>query len=149
MDVEWLILADAAQVVGGKVYLIGGGWETLVVNQFPAQQYLAIAASFRVPWNETNQRHSVEIEIQNEDGRSFVRFQGQIEVGRPPGIPLGCDQRAQLAFACVLPFEAPSNFVIVASIEGQEMKRTPFRVVSGAPAIPSRLAGDRDSGKDL
>ncbi len=33
------------------------------------------------------------------------------------------------------------NFVIIARIEGQEMKRTPFRVISGAPAIPSRLAG--------
>ena len=29
MDVEWLILADAAQVNGNKLYLLEGGWDRL------------------------------------------------------------------------------------------------------------------------
>lgn len=137
MDVEWLILADSAQVVGNKLYLLGGGWETLVVNTaFPVQQYCSVAASFRVPWNETNQRHSIEIEVQNKDGQSIVQYRGQIEVGRPPGIPLGADQRTQLAFAFVLTFEGPGPFAIVARVEGQEMKRTTFRVIGGVSPLP-------------
>ena len=31
-SIEWLILADAAEVVGGKLYLMGGGWDRLTVN---------------------------------------------------------------------------------------------------------------------
>jgi len=39
MEVEWLILADAAQVVGNKLYLMGGGWDKLTINNvFPADQ---------------------------------------------------------------------------------------------------------------
>ena len=32
MEVEWLILADSAQVIGNKLYLLGGGWDQLAVN---------------------------------------------------------------------------------------------------------------------
>jgi hypothetical protein len=137
MDVEWLILADAAQVVGNKLYLLGGGWETLVVNAgFPIQQHCAVAASIRVPWNETNQRRNVEIEIADEDGRPLVQLAGQVEVGRPPGIPLGADQRTQLAFGVVLSFPTPGAYVVIARIDGEEMKRTSFRVMAGTRAPP-------------
>src|SRR3990172_2955485 len=133
MQVEWLILADAAQVVGGKLYLMGGGWDVLTVNsEFPRQQHCAIAAAFKVPWNETNQRHNVEIEIAHEDGRTLGKIQGQIEVGRPPGIPLGSDQRAQLAAELNLKFETAGTYVIIPRIEGQEGSRVQFRVVAGA-----------------
>lgn len=142
MDVEWLILADAAQVVGGKLYLLGGGWENLVVNApFPTQQLCAIAASFRVPWNETNQRHNVEVEVAHEDGQVLVQMGGQIEVGRPPGIPLGQEQRAQLAFSAVLTFERPGTYVVVGRVEGQEMLRVPFNVIAGPLAAGISRSG--------
>src|SRR5688500_1930861 len=42
MEVEWLILADSAQVIGGKLFLLGGGWDVLTVNtSFPWQQRCA------------------------------------------------------------------------------------------------------------
>ena len=45
MEIEWLILADAAQVTGNKLYLLGGGWDRLNVNRdFPVNQHCAIAA---------------------------------------------------------------------------------------------------------
>ena len=31
MEVDWLILADSAQVTGGKLYMLGGGWDRLTV----------------------------------------------------------------------------------------------------------------------
>ncbi len=33
MDVEWLILADAAQVNGNKLYLLEGGWDRLTITR--------------------------------------------------------------------------------------------------------------------
>ena len=98
MDVEWLIIADAAQVVGGKLYLLGGGYDRVTLpKQPPAPHNMAVAVAFRVSWIETNVKHDFELEVLDGDGNQIVRGSGQFEVGRPLGIPPGQDQRAQMA----------------------------------------------------
>jgi hypothetical protein len=132
MQVEWLILADSAQIVGGKLYLLGGGWDTLNIgSSFPHRRHLGIAASFRVPWNETNQRHDVSIEVMTEDMEQLAKIDAQLEIGRPAGIPAGTDQRAQLAAEMNIEFKKAGNFVIIAKTAGadEHEARTTFRVV--------------------
>ena len=69
MDVEWLIIADAAQVVGGKLYLLGGGYDRVTLpKQPPAPHNMAVAVAFRVSWIETNVKHDFELEILDGDG---------------------------------------------------------------------------------
>lgn len=137
MEVEWLVLADSAQVVGNKLYLLGGGWDRLTVNrQFPLDQRCAVALAVRVPWNETNQKHAFEVEVVTEEPateapKSLVKAAGQFEVGRPPGIPLGQDQRFQMALEVNLRIETPGTKTIVARVDGQEMRRVHFNVVPG------------------
>ena len=88
MDVEWLIIADAAQVVGGKLYLLGGGYDRVTLpKQPPAPHNMAVAVAFRVSWIETNVKHDFELEILDGDGHRIVRGNGQFEVGRPPRNP--------------------------------------------------------------
>ena len=133
MEVEWIILADAAEVVNNKLYVIGGGWENLTVNSTLPHLYpCAIAAAFRVPWNETNQQHNVEIAIDNQDGQELLKVEGQVEVGRPPGIPLGSAQRVQMAIKLGLPIEQFGTYGIIARIEGEERRRVAFNIVPGA-----------------
>ena len=139
MQVEWLILADSTQVVGNKLYLMGGGWDRLTVNkEFPTERRLVIALAIKVPWNRTNERHEFEIEIASEDAAPIAKLGGSFEVGRPPGIPPGQDQRIQLALEANLKFARPGSFVIVAKLDGKEGQRVPFHVMSvaGAP-IPA------------
>ncbi len=134
MDVEWLILADAAQVVGGKLYLLGGGWDVLnVATAFPVQQRCTIAAAFTIPWTETNQPHDVAIDITDSDGSSLGTISGRVEVGRPPGLPQGSGQRAQLAAEIGLTFPTLGTYVITARVNGIEAKRVTFRVQGTAP----------------
>ncbi len=134
MEVEFLILADAAEAVNGKLYMLGGGWDVLTINRpLPYQQPFAIAAGLLVPWNATNQRHDVEVEIQTDDGEVAVKMAGQLELGRPPGLPTGHPQRVVLTFSGFMNIAAPGTFAIVAKIQGQESKRVSFRVVSLAP----------------
>jgi len=141
MEVEFLILADSAEAVGGKLYMLGGGWDVLTINSaFPAQHPFAIALGLSVPWNETNQRHNVSVEITSDDGQQAATMSGQLEVGRPPGIPLGQPQRVVIAMNGALRAEKPGSFVIVAKVEGQEAKRVPFRIVAG-PGVTAPAAG--------
>jgi hypothetical protein len=138
VEVEWLILADYTEIIGGKLYLMGGGWDRLTVNSaFPLTKPVGMAAAFRVPWNETNQPQNVEIEIQSDDGESVGKVGAQFEVGRPPGMKAGQNQRFQLAANVPLTLREPGGYVIVARVEGQEAGRVPFNVLAG-PALEAR-----------
>jgi hypothetical protein len=140
MEVEWLILADAAQVVGNKLYLLGGGWDRLTVNKpFPVSQRCALAMSINVDWNETNQKHTFELEILAEDQtteqpKSIMKAGGQFELGRPPGISPGQQQRFQVALDMTLPIESAGMKTVIARVEGKELRRLNFNVNEGPGA---------------
>ena len=133
VNIEWLILADAAQVVSNKLYVMGGGWDRYTSKRgFPAQIQFAVAVSLKVPWHQTNKKHNFELEIATEDGQTIKRIDGQFEVGRPPGIQAGTDQRVQLALNGNLKVEKPGIFALIGRVTGQEGARTAFTVLDGS-----------------
>ena len=147
MEVEWLILADYAEIIGGKLYLTGGGWDRLTVNTgFPFTKPIGLAAAFRVPWNDTNRPQNVEIEIQSDDGASIGKMGAQFEVGRPPGMKPGQSQRFQLAANLPLTLGAPGSYVVVARVEGQEASRVPFNVTAGPMLQARQQPGNPERG---
>ncbi len=55
MEIEWLILADAAEIVNGKLYMMGGGWNRITANsELPLTKSFGISISVTVPWSHTN-----------------------------------------------------------------------------------------------
>lgn len=140
MEAEWVILADHVDSINNKLYMNGGGWETMTVSTLPAPHNLAVAVAFSVPWNETNQVHKFEVEIGNEDGGPVAHIEGQMEVGRPAGIPIGNSQRVQAAFNLGLTFEKLGNYFVAARIEGRESKRTRFTVLAGGPLVSQSMS---------
>jgi len=138
LDVEWLILADAAQVVGNKLNLIGGGWDRLNISNFPANHAMGLAMSIQVPWHQTNERHAFEIEITSEDGQSIQKAGGSFEVGRAPGTVPGQDQRLQVAVGAIMQFAAPGTFVVIARIDEEEKKRVVFNVLGSERPVANR-----------
>ena len=133
MEIEWLMIADAAEVVGNKLYVLGGGWDRLTIRSgFPLNRQIGIALSFKVPWAETNERHQFEIEVATDDAESLHKAGGEIEVGRPPGIPPGADQRVQMAVTAHIQFKQAGQYVIIARVDGEDSKRVVFSVVNAA-----------------
>jgi hypothetical protein len=90
-----MLLADAAQEVRGKLYILGGGWSVTGPDVPP----MALAIKLDVPWSDANASHAFELALVDTDGRPVraddeageVRIGGSFEVGRPPGLPLGSD----------------------------------------------------------
>ena len=86
-----MLLADAAQVSEGKLYILGGGW----TFTGPGPQPSAIAMHFEIPWNETNRRHHWRLDLVDSDDDPVtingepVVLRGAMEAGRPPGTPPG------------------------------------------------------------
>lgn len=99
-----MMLCDAAQEVGGKLYVLGGGWTNLLNPDVPSNMALAVILHF--DWNEANKRHAMELELQNDEGEVIeaeegtpVRITTNVEVGRPPGVKPGSEINAALASA--------------------------------------------------
>ena len=96
-----MLLADAAQEVQGKLYILGGGWSVTGPDVPP----MALAIKLDVPWSDANASHGFELALVDTDGRAVkvddgtdgtdgtreVRIGGNFEVGRPPGLPPGSD----------------------------------------------------------
>jgi len=90
-----LMLADAAQAIDNKLYLLGGGWSVTGPDPSPS----ALAISLKVPWDEANRRHDMVVELLDSDGHPVVvggggedrpvAIESQFEVGRPPGLRPG------------------------------------------------------------
>lgn len=132
LEIDFFILADRAEAVNGKLYLMGGGWDRNLINDINQPVLLSFAVGILVPWNATNQTHTLEITIENADGtRHDFKLEAQFNQGRQPWLTLGETQRVTLAIPGVgIKFSKPGNYVAIARINGTPMKRTGFHLVS-------------------
>jgi hypothetical protein len=96
MEISHALLADYADVVNGKLYLMGGGWDRFFAPNVPVQMRVAIAVGVRIGWEETNKPVPVRIALEDDDGAELMHIDGQVNVGRPPNLPPGSDQLAQM-----------------------------------------------------
>src|SRR5690348_3526788 len=97
LQVDYLVLADAADAMNGKLYILGGGWDRIGAASFPvAHPQLAAAIRLRCPWNDTNTPHEFELDVLDEDGNSILPepgpIRGRVSVGRSPTTVPGDDQ---------------------------------------------------------
>ena len=95
MQVEFVMLADAAQVVGGKLYVLGGAWNLYRATAFPTQAPIALVASILVDRSEAGSRHAVRLTVADEAGIPIVpTLDWTIEVANTEG---AVPQRSLLA----------------------------------------------------
>ena len=120
LEIDFVILADAAQVVGNKLYTLGGGWNLYHGQQYPLVFPFAIAVGILIPWSETNRKHRFEMIIRASEGKEMVKGEGEFEIGREVGIPAGMTQRATVAINGQLPLESPGTYEIVVKIPGDQ-----------------------------
>jgi hypothetical protein len=128
-----MLLCDAAQETGGKLYILGGGWTNLLQPDAPVNMALAIILHFE--WNEANRQHPIEITLQTSDGEVFEHTEGQplrvttaVEVGRPPGLKPGTEINAPLASAFNGISLPTGGYVWILRTGEQLLARSPFSV---------------------
>ena len=137
MDIAHALLADYAEIVNGKLYLMGGGWDRWFAPAVPVQVRLAIAVGVRVGWEETNKTIPIRMWVEDDDGAELVRIEGQVNVGRPPGLPPGSDQLSQMAANVPLNIPHHGGFrvrIVAGEDEGAIERRLAFRVEERRPA---------------
>lgn len=133
MEIDYLLLAEHAEVTGGKLYLMGGGWDTMNVAEAPASVRLILAAGVRVEWDETNVAVPLLVRVDDDDAQEVFRLEGQMNVGRPPHLPSGTSQLSQMTFALALKLPRFGGYrVSLTAGTGENPVRR---------SIPFRLAG--------
>ncbi len=125
---DFVILADAAQVQGEKLYVLGGGWSHIWAKEFPSQHQMSVAAGILVPWMETNQRHQFKVVVRLEDGATLGQIGGEFEQGRAAGLPAGTTQRVMLSINVTIKLERPAEAMVDLLLDGTLAKSVPFRI---------------------
>jgi hypothetical protein len=89
MKIEYALLADAAQAAGGKIYVLGGGWNLFRSPSYPAPVQLAIAIGLGFTSSEIGIKYPLNVVIADEAGVAIVpEMKGQVETGQPaPDVP--------------------------------------------------------------
>lgn len=133
--IEFLILANHAEVRDGLLNLLGGGWiehRRRVPKGGPTPiSHFGIGVSVLVDWNDTNRRHHLTIRIENADGQEIAKIEGDVEVGRPPGIQPGSSQRTVLAFNVDTRWPSAGTYRVVARLgdQSETEREVAFRVL--------------------
>ena len=122
-----MMLADSAQAVAGKLYVLGGGWS--ITGPEPAPS--AIAIKLDVPWDRAEETHHWMLTLVDADGAPVLlpasddeqqplRLEGEIEVMRvaesAPGIPLDWAMAINIG---PLPLAPGKRYVWELSIDGE------------------------------
>jgi hypothetical protein len=134
--IEFVMVADHAEVANNKLYVHGGAWTDIPQPTGPDGKpvviHMGIAASVLVGWNETNRRFPLRISVMHEDGQIVARIEAQIEAGRPPGIPAGSDLRSLIGISANLAFPRLGTYEIRTELnpeeEEHEVRTASFRV---------------------
>ena len=123
-----MLLADAAQVADGKLYILGGGWSITGPEPVPS----AVAIKVGVDWHEFNVAHHWELFLDDADGQ-LVRFEtpegvqtievrGDFSATEPAGVPAGTPVDVPIAVNFgPIPLAPGSRFTWRLVIDGESL----------------------------
>lgn len=132
MRLTTAMLADAAQVQGGKLYVIGGGFDTISARSLPVvHRNLTLAMVAEIEPDERHRDLEIAISLVDEDGRGLeVEAKGKLRVGAPPNLPPGATSIVPIVSPFHnVQFPDAKGYAFVVSFEDQEIARVRFRVV--------------------
>ena len=132
MRLTTAMLADAAQVQGGKLFVLGGGFDTISARSLPVvHRSLAVALVAVVSPEERHRDLEIVIGLMDEDGQSLgVEAKGKLRVGAPPNLPPGSSSVVPIVTPFYnVRFPDAKGYAFVVSYDEEELARVTFRVV--------------------
>jgi len=130
MDIEYALIADYAEIVAGKLYVMGGGWDSTTTSDVPTGIRMAVAVGVRLGWEETNTAIPVEMTVHDDDAQELVRVNGAVQVGRSADLLPGTTQLAQIAINLQLNLPTFGGYRVRVVVGAGDVTRSlPFRLV--------------------
>jgi hypothetical protein len=130
-EVEYLILADHVEALNGKLYMMGGGWDTIFVANMQTPAPLSIACGALIPYTETDEDHQLTLSILTADGEPVAPpLAVGFRTGRAPTLERGAPTHVPFAIKAAFVFPSPGSYTVVAAVNGrtETQRRLPFYV---------------------
>lgn len=131
--VDSFLLADSAQVVDGKLYVLGGGWNAVHLRG-PDDPFdvITVAGRILVPWQRSDRNLDFLISLDHEDSEAMLaapRLWTTLQPQRSPETPQSAETATPFAFKLFgLTFPRAGAYAFVIRHEGEELARTRFQV---------------------
>ena len=115
MKIEYALLADAAQAVGGKIFVLGGGWNLFRAANYPAPVHFAIAMGLGFTSDEVGTKFPLNVVIADEAGVPIIpEMKGQVETGQlAPDLPKAASVKIPVAININMSVPHPGTYGIV------------------------------------
>lgn len=129
---ECFMVCDAAQTHDGKIFILGGGWDRLLVRQFPSEHRFVLAVKLAIPAGEAYRPFQLRVDIRDEEGNSANGQMPttQVEIARPLGYGAHEDLPCVLAFQTQITIAQPERLTFSLVVDGESIARTSLRVVA-------------------
>jgi hypothetical protein len=131
MDLDFAFLCDAADVSMGKLFVLGGAFDTIHVPGFPASHpTLAVALRILLSPMDLDRKHKLEILLLDADAHHIASANGDLMVPKSPGAPQGWKQAVLLPLRFFnVPFKSDGHYSIEILMDGALAKAIPLRVI--------------------
>lgn len=139
-EIDFALLADRAEAISNKLYIMGGAWDTTLVVNFAQPAQITLAIGVLIPWHEANTPHQLIVHIESADAaRVTPELQASLIVGRPPTAIAGQPFRVCLTVGSNVTFPGPGSYVAVIRLVNGDSKRVVFHAVQAQAhmAVPN------------
>jgi hypothetical protein len=131
VDLDFAFLADSADVASSKLYVMGGAFDTIYVQSFPAvHASLAVVIRLLLNPHDLDRKHKLDIVLLDADGRQIASAPSELIVNKTSDLPAGWKQPFTLPMRFFnTPFHAAGHYLIEILMNGTTLKTIPLRVI--------------------
>ncbi|HKV54857.1 MAG TPA: hypothetical protein VJN94_09455 [Candidatus Binataceae bacterium] len=126
MRIDFLFVADAAEAIGGKIFVLGGGWDVCRSPIYPALNRLAIVAAIMFNADEVAKTHRGRLSVSEVNGHDLIPpAEFEVHADRGADLPSNADARSLLALNLNLQIPGPGAYEVRLTI-GEMQQATRF-----------------------
>jgi hypothetical protein len=137
MRLDWMMLANHAEVSNGLLYVNGGGWDTIQVHgraeELPEDVfaimfgYLVVRLLFHA--TETDREHDLRFTVMDEDGKEIASSAAPLPVKRNEDLPPNWLQNIDIVQPVTgIALPRAGFYVVNLNVNGQWVGDRQFRV---------------------
>jgi hypothetical protein len=125
MEVDFSFLADTAEAVNGKLYLVGGAFDTIWAPQMPVvHPRMSFVMRLVLSPAELGREHNLEVNVMDEDGKRITSIGAILKIEKKnPTLPRGWKQTFLTVLNFVnLKFSKFGDYSFEVVVNGSSMK---------------------------